>query len=153
MIIYPKGQNLLSISFALLLLTWTIISSRAWGQSCEIVVTFSVVFLCPNFSSTLRFNTIIITISTCFGAFRVINPVGPYAVSCLGNRCIFPMLGSIKYIISYILKKIMISSSVIPLTSKNAFSYRFPRPRLHSKLVIFQAPLSSSVTFVILTLH
>ena len=45
------------------------------------------------------------------------------------------------------------SFSYIPFTCKSTFSYRFPRPRLHNKLVIFQAPLSSSVTFVILTAH
>ena len=46
-----------------------------------------------------------------------------------------------------------ILSIYVPLTFRNTFSYCLPRPRLQSKLVIFQGPLSSSVTFVILTLH
>ena len=56
-------------------------------------------------------------------------------------------------VISNQIKVSYTSSSYIPFTCKNTFSYRFPRPRLHNKLVIFQAPLSSSVTFVILTAH
>ena len=84
-IVYP------SITFVLLLLTWTINISRAWGQSCELVVTLSLVFLYPKFSPNLRFDATIITIwcSTCFGAFRVINPAGPCAVSCLGKNVFF----------------------------------------------------------------
>ena len=55
-IVYP------SIAFVLLLLTWTINISRAWGQSCELVVTLSLVFLYPKFSPNLRFDATIITI-------------------------------------------------------------------------------------------
>ena len=68
-------------------------------------------------------------------------------------RHLLQYLGLLVSIISIQIKVSYTSSSCIPFTCKNTFSYRFPRPRLHNKLVIFQAPLSSSVTFVILTAH